>query len=135
MWLWLWRGCPVCALSAQSLQRGPQPAEVQALPGLWADQPLPEGQLFHHQQRSVWRLPARVSVRNPEELSGFVEERALKVTVGFLLLLHFCWREPSEMKDTGKHVFPLCFQILQEDQTERFPGYGVHTLWRPSASL
>lgn len=129
----------MCALSAQSLQRGPQPAEVQALPGLWADQPLPEGQLFHHQQCSVWRLPARVSVRNPEKLAGFVEERALKVTVAhtesFLLLLHFCGCEPSEMKDTSKHVFPLFFQILQEDQTERFPGHGVYTMWRPSASL
>ncbi|CAF93198.1 unnamed protein product, partial [Tetraodon nigroviridis] len=84
MWLWLRRGCPVCALSERPLQRGARPAEVQGLPGLRAHQPLPEGQLLHQQQRSVWRLPAR---------------------------------------------------ILQEDQTERVPGHGVYTVWRPSASL
>lgn len=60
MWLWLWRGCPVCALPGQSLQRGPEPAEVQTLPGLWTHQPLPEKQLFHHQQCRVWWLLAWV---------------------------------------------------------------------------
>lgn len=60
MWLWLRRGCPVRVLQKQPLQRGPEPAEVQALPGLWPEQPLPEGQLFHHQQCCVRRLSARV---------------------------------------------------------------------------
>lgn len=60
MWLWLWRGCPVRALPEQPLQGGPEPAEVQALPGLRPHQPLPERQLFHHQQRRVWRLSPRV---------------------------------------------------------------------------
>lgn len=66
MWLWLWRGCPVCALPEQPLQRGPEPAEVQALPGLWTHQPLPEGQLLHHQQCRVWRLSARVRGQTPD---------------------------------------------------------------------
>lgn len=60
MWLWLWRGCPVRALPEQPLQRRPESAEVQALPGLRTYQPLPEGQLLHHQQRHMWRLSARV---------------------------------------------------------------------------
>ncbi|TNN01590.1 hypothetical protein fugu_010972 [Takifugu bimaculatus] len=42
-------GARCVALSEQSLQRGPEPAEVQTLPGLWPDQPLPERQLFQHQ--------------------------------------------------------------------------------------
>lgn len=61
MWLWLWRWCPMCALQSQSLQRGPQPAEMQTLSRLFTSQPLPEGQLLHHKQRRVRRLPARVS--------------------------------------------------------------------------
>lgn len=60
MWLWLRRGCPVCALPEQPLQGGPQPAEVQALPGLCAHQPRAEGKLLHHQQRRVRRLSPRV---------------------------------------------------------------------------
>lgn len=60
MWLWLRRGCPVCALPEQPLQGGPQPAEVQALPRLCAHQPRAEGELLHHQQRRVRRLSLRV---------------------------------------------------------------------------
>ncbi len=71
MWLWLWRGCPVCALPEQSLQRGPEPAEVQALPGLWTHQPLTEEQLFYHQQCRVWRLS--VWVRGQTHLNRTVD--------------------------------------------------------------
>lgn len=48
------------ALPEQSLQRGPESPEVQALSGLRAHQPLPEGQLLHHQQCRVRGLPAGV---------------------------------------------------------------------------
>lgn len=116
MWLWLWRGCPVCALSEQSLQRGPEPAEVQTLPGLWTHQPLPEGQLLHHEQRRVWRLPARV--RGRILLVSFTKTYTLMASVS-----------------VNKHLILCLAQILQEDKTKRFPGHGVHTLWRPSTSL
>lgn len=79
----------MCALSEQSLQRGPRPAEVQALPGLWPHQPPPEGQLLHQQQRRVWRLPARVSPK-----------RTTFKAKPFLLLLSLCWCQAPEIKHT-----------------------------------
>ncbi|XDV32691.1 hypothetical protein PO909_003440 [Leuciscus waleckii] len=72
MWLWLWGGCPVCALQSQSLQRGPQPAEMQALSGLFSTQPLPEGELLHHEQRRLRRLPARILQKDEVKwISGY----------------------------------------------------------------
>lgn len=143
MWLWLWRGCPVCALPEQSLQRGPEPAEVQTLPGLWTHQPLPEGQLLHHQQCRVWRLSAGVrgtdadSCVTVKKLLFTKTKNMLKhkcTTINYRLcacLLLLCPRRLRRLK----HVILCLQQILQEDKVKWIPRHGVYTVWGPSTSL
>lgn len=60
MWLWLRGGCPVCDMPAAQVQGGLGLSEMQAVPGLWGGEPLPEGKLLCHQWCRVRGLPARV---------------------------------------------------------------------------
>lgn len=61
MWLWLRGGCTVCDMQAAQVQGRLGLPEMQAVPGLCAGEPLPEGQLLRHQRCHLRGLLARVS--------------------------------------------------------------------------